>query len=159
MVPANDHNIWSESYWRIIPQLYCLHIYLMDYVLCYIYIIWRTMIHGIFVIFKGICHHGMFIIYNHLPWVYLGIIGNCAQNSMWNSKCSCYRQMGELWTLFEFACLQHLTRNMVVEMDGNISWVLFCSTIFSKLKLNGIKFGKISRNKANLRDLKAASGL
>ena len=58
-----------------------------------------------------------------------------------------YRQMGELWTLFEFACLQHLTHNMVAEMDGNRSRVLFCSTIFSKLNLNGIKFGKIKRKK------------
>ena len=56
-----------------------------------------------------------------------------------------YRQMGELWTLFEFASLQHFTRNMVVEMDGNISWVLFCSTMFSKLKLNDVKFRKIKR--------------
>ena len=37
-----------------------------------------------------------------------------------------YRQMGELWTLVEVAYLQYLTRNMVVEMDGNISRVLFC---------------------------------
>ena len=44
---------------------------------------------------------------------------------------------------FAFACLQHLTPNMVEEMDGDISRVLFCNTIFSKLKLNGIwgKFG------------------
>ena len=53
--------------------------------------------------------------------------------------------MGELWTLFEFACLQHLTHNMMVEMDGNISRVSFCSTIFSKLNFNGMKFGKIKR--------------
>ena len=59
-----------------------------------------------------------------------------------------YRQMGELWTLFEFAFLQHDTRNMAVEMDGNILRVLFCSTIFSKLNLNGIKFGKIKRKNA-----------
>ena len=56
-----------------------------------------------------------------------------------------YRQMGELWTLFEFACLQHLARNMVAEMDGNILRVLFGSTIFSKLNLNGMKLGKIKR--------------
>ena len=31
-----------------------------------------------------------------------------------------YCQMVELWTLFEFASLQHLTRNMVVEMNGSI---------------------------------------
>ena len=36
-----------------------------------------------------------------------------------------YRQMGELWTLFEFACSQHLIRDMVVEMGGNILRVLF----------------------------------
>ena len=34
---------------------------------------------------------------------------------------------------------------MVAEMDGNISRVLFGSTIFSKLNLNGMKFGKIKR--------------
>ena len=31
--------------------------------------------------------------------------------------------------------------NMVMEMDGNISRLLFCSTIFYKLKLNGMKLG------------------
>ena len=58
---------------------------------------------------------------------------------------STYRQMGELWTLFECACLQHLTCDRVVEMNGNISRVFFCSTIFSKLTLNGMKFGRINR--------------
>ena len=56
-----------------------------------------------------------------------------------------YRQMGELWTLFEFACLQNFTCSMMVEMDGNISRVSFCSTIFSKSKLNGMIFGKTKR--------------
>ena len=35
-----------------------------------------------------------------------------------------YRQMGELWTLFEFACSLYLTCNMVLDMDGSISRVL-----------------------------------
>ena len=51
-----------------------------------------------------------------------------------------YRQMGELWTLFEFACSLHLTCNMVLEMDGGISRVLLCIMIFSILRLYGIKF-------------------
>ena len=54
-----------------------------------------------------------------------------------------YRQTGELWTLN--LCLQIFTHSMVVEMDGNISRVLFCSIKFSKLKLNGRKFGTIKR--------------
>ena len=56
-----------------------------------------------------------------------------------------YRQMGGTLDTFEFAHLQHFTCNMVVEMAGNISRVLFSSTIFSKLKFNGMKFGKIKR--------------
>ena len=51
-----------------------------------------------------------------------------------------YRQMGELWTLFEFACSLYLTCNMVPEMDGSISRVLICIMIFSILRLYGIKF-------------------
>ena len=31
-----------------------------------------------------------------------------------------YRQMGELRTLFEFACSLYLTCNMVLDMDGSI---------------------------------------
>ena len=51
-----------------------------------------------------------------------------------------YRQMGELLTLFEFACSLYLTCNMVLEMDGSISRVLLCIMIFSILRLYGIKF-------------------
>ena len=47
-------------------------------------------------------------------------------------------QMGEFWTLFEFACSLYLTCNMALEMDGNISRVLLCIMIFSILRLNGI---------------------
>ena len=43
--------------------------------------------------------------------------------------------MGELWTLFEFACSLYLTCNMVLEMDGSISRVLICIMIFSILRL------------------------
>ena len=42
-----------------------------------------------------------------------------------------YRQMGELWTLFEFACSLYLTCNMVLEIDGSISRVLLCIMQFS----------------------------
>ena len=52
----------------------------------------------------------------------------------------CYRQMGELWTLFEFACSLYLTCDMVLDMDGSISRVLLCIMIFSILRLYGIKF-------------------
>ena len=53
-----------------------------------------------------------------------------------------YRQMGELWTLFEFACSLYLTCNMVLDMDGYISRVLVrtCIMIFSILRLYGMKF-------------------
>ena len=51
-----------------------------------------------------------------------------------------YRQMGELWTLFEFACLLYLTCNMVLDMDGSISRFLLCIMIFSISRLYGIKF-------------------
>ena len=51
-----------------------------------------------------------------------------------------YRQMGELWTLFEFACSLYLTCNMVLEIDGSISRVLLCIMIFSILRLYGMKF-------------------
>ena len=54
--------------------------------------------------------------------------------------CNPYRQMGELWTLFEFACSLYLTCNMVLDTDGSISWVLLCIMIFSTLRLYGIKF-------------------
>ena len=60
-------------------------------------------------------------------------------------NCQIYRQMGELWTLFQFECSLHLTHDMVAEMDGNISWVLFCITIFYIRIWNGMKFGKIRR--------------
>ena len=52
----------------------------------------------------------------------------------------CYRQMGELWTLFEFASSLYLECNMVLDMDGSISRVLLCIMIFSILRLYGIKF-------------------
>ena len=65
----------------------------------------------------------------------------------WKSYMNGYRQMGELWTLFEFACSLYLTCNMVLDMDGSISWViisiswvLLCFMIFSMLRLYGIKF-------------------
>ena len=77
--------------------------------------------------------------------IYLQSLQNFHDDVIKWKKFPHYRQMGELWTLFEFACLQYLTHNMVAEMDRNISWVLFCSTIFSKLNLNGMKFGKIKR--------------
>ena len=81
-------------------------------------------------------------------WLFLGYV-DTTQTIMILNFCSAlvpwYRQMGELWRLLEFACLQHFTCNMVVKMGSNISRVLFCSTIFSKLKLNGMKFGKINR--------------
>ena len=50
-----------------------------------------------------------------------------------------YRQMGQLWTLFEFACSLYLTCNMVLDMDGGISRVLLCIMIFSILRLYGMK--------------------
>ena len=51
-----------------------------------------------------------------------------------------YRQMGQLWTLFEFACSLYLTCNMVLDMDGGISRVLLCIMIFSILRLYGMKW-------------------
>ena len=57
-----------------------------------------------------------------------------------NCRVNRFRQMGELWTLFEFACSLYLTCNMVLEMTGSISRVLSCIMIFSILRLYGIKF-------------------
>ena len=51
-----------------------------------------------------------------------------------------YHQMGELWTLFEFASSLYLACNMVLDMDGSISRVLLCIMIFSILRLYDIKF-------------------
>ena len=51
-----------------------------------------------------------------------------------------YRQIGELRTLFEFACSLYLTCNMVLDMDGSISRVLLCIMIFSILRSYGTEF-------------------
>ena len=51
-----------------------------------------------------------------------------------------YRQMGELWILFEFASSLYLTCNMVLDMDVSISRVLLGIMIFSILRLYGIRF-------------------
>ena len=57
-----------------------------------------------------------------------------------NKRKNGYRQMGELWTLLEFACSLSLTCNMVLVMDGGKSRFLLCIMIFSILRLYGVKF-------------------
>ena len=56
-----------------------------------------------------------------------------------------YRQMGELWTLSDFAHSLHHTRNMVVKMDGTVLQTLSYITIFPKLRVNAITFVLITR--------------
>ena len=79
---------------------------------------------------------GLYLLCFALLWLHYQFFKSCFAGT----GAVIYRQMGELWTLFEFAFSLYLTCNMVLDMVGSISRVLLGFMIFSILRLYGIKF-------------------